>query len=332
MSGKPAPPETAAGHAPLLAARGIHVSFPVGSQVMARMRHTERLLRAVDGVDLEIGRGEALALVGESGSGKSTLALALSGLRPADSGQIQLNGRTVPARRSRADQRRVQMVFQDPYSSLNPRLTVGGMLRELLRVHHVVPASQVPDASRELLHLVGLGDEALRAYPRQFSGGQRQRVAIARALALRPELLIADEPMSALDVSVQQGYRPNALARALKQRRTGALAFVIPLLRNPIWVRLQRGALQRAGERGYLVMIMEEPGNEPKPPGDYRYLVEESRADGLLLATALRIPGHASGVPAVPHVYVNQRGPAGDVMVRQPMSLVARDSVAPPGR
>jgi DNA-binding LacI/PurR family transcriptional regulator len=118
----------------------------------------------------------------------------------------------------------------------------------------------------------------------------------------------------------QQGYRPNALARALKRRRTGALVFVIPLLRNPIWVRLQRGTLQRASERGYVVMIMEEPGQQTKPPGDYRYLVEESRADGLLLATALRIPGHAGGVPAVPHVYVNRRGPdrGNDVVMDEP--------------
>src|SRR5262249_52229695 len=101
------------------------------------------------------------------------------------------------------DRRRIQMVFQDPYSSLNPRLTVGGMLSELLKVHKVVPRSEVEPFSRELLSLVGLSDEALHAYPRQFSGGQRQRVAIARALALRPDLLIADEPVSALDVSVQ---------------------------------------------------------------------------------------------------------------------------------
>ena len=114
-----------------------------------------------------------------------------------------------------------------------------------------------------------------------------------------------------LKTARQQGYRPNALARALKRRRTGALAFVIPLLRNPIWVRLQRGTLQRAGERGYVVMIMEEPGENAMPPDDYRYLVEESRVDGLLLATALRIPQHAGGVPAVPHVYVNRRGPDG---------------------
>jgi oligopeptide/dipeptide ABC transporter ATP-binding protein len=201
-----AEPSDTAGSArgePLLAARDIAVWFPIGSQVGARLRHQERLLRAVDGVDLEIARGEALALVGESGSGKSTLALALAGLRRADRGEIRFAGRALPARRKRADQRRIQMVFQDPYSSLNPRLTVGGMLRELLRVHGVVPRSEVAEFSRQLLALVGLGEEALAAYPRQFSGGQRQRVAIARALALRPDVLIADEPVSALDVSVQ---------------------------------------------------------------------------------------------------------------------------------
>jgi oligopeptide/dipeptide ABC transporter ATP-binding protein len=170
---------------------------------MARIRHSGHLLRAVDGVDLDIQRGEALALVGESGSGKSTLALALAGLRPPGEGEIRFDGRVLPARRSRADQRRIQMVFQDPYSSLNPRLTVGSMLRELLRVHRVVPREQVAEYSEELLTLVGLDSEALSAYPRQFSGGQRQRVAVARALALRPDLLIADEPVSALDVSVQ---------------------------------------------------------------------------------------------------------------------------------
>src|SRR5215475_9082344 len=178
-----------AGNEPLLTAHGLSVLFPVGSQAVARLRNEERMLRAVDGVDLEIGRGEALAVVGESGSGKSTLALALCGLRPVDTGEIMLNGKTLPARRSRADQRRIQMVFQDPYSSLNPRLTVGGVLRELLRVHHVVPRKQVDEESRRLLTLVGLGGGALGSYPRQFSGGQRQRVAIARALALRPGLL-----------------------------------------------------------------------------------------------------------------------------------------------
>lgn len=124
------------------------------------------------------------------------------------------------------------------------------------------------------------------------------------AQSVRPEIY-----QQILAVARQQGYRPNALARALKQRRVGAFAFVIPLLRNPIWVRLQRGALQRAAERGYVVMIMEEPDDDPKSPASYRYLVEESRADGLLIATSLRIADHADGVSSAPHVYVNRRGP-----------------------
>jgi LacI family transcriptional regulator len=124
------------------------------------------------------------------------------------------------------------------------------------------------------------------------------------ALSIRPETY-----ERVISAARAQGYRPNALARALKQRRTGAMALVVPLLRNPIWTRLQRGALQQARERGYVVMIMEEPTEEPRPPGDYRYLVEESRVDGLLLATALRVPEHHTGMPAIPHVYVNRRGP-----------------------
>ena len=110
------------------------------------------------------------------------------------------------------------------------------------------------------------------------------------AQSIRPEIY-----ERILNTARQQGYRPNALARALKRRRTGTFAFVVPLLRNPIWARLQRGALQRARERGYVVMIMEEPTEDPRPPGDYCYLVEESRADGLLLATSLRVPITAAG-------------------------------------
>ncbi len=124
------------------------------------------------------------------------------------------------------------------------------------------------------------------------------------ALSIRPET-----HERVLGAARAQGYRPNALARALKQRHTGALAMVVPLLRNPIWTRLQRGALQQARQRGYVVMIMEEPTEDPRPPGDYRYLVEESRVDGLLLATALRVPEHQSCLNAIPHVFVNRRGP-----------------------
>jgi oligopeptide/dipeptide ABC transporter ATP-binding protein len=193
-----------AGQEPILMASDLSVGFRVGGSIASRLRHEEQILRAVDGVDLELRRGESLALVGESGSGKSTFARALAGLVPLDKGEIRLDGRAVPKkRRSRRDQRLVQMVFQDPYSSLNPRMTVGGMLTELLRVHHVVPRAEVDAYARQLLGLVGLGEDAMSAYPRQFSGGQRQRVAIARALSLRPDILLADEPVSALDVSVQ---------------------------------------------------------------------------------------------------------------------------------
>jgi oligopeptide/dipeptide ABC transporter ATP-binding protein len=184
---------------PILAARAVSVTF--GSR--SRLRPNAPVLKAVDGVDLELRRGEALALVGESGSGKSTLAKAATGLVPLASGRLELESRPLPARRSRADTRRIQMVFQDPYSSLNPRMTVGQTLRELLKFHQVVPRDQVNQEAKALLERVGLTASALDAYPRQFSGGQRQRVAIARALALRPEILVADEPVSALDVSVQ---------------------------------------------------------------------------------------------------------------------------------
>ncbi|GAB3577590.1 ATP-binding cassette domain-containing protein [Leifsonia lichenia] len=159
-------------------------------------------LTALDGVDLDLRRGEILALVGESGSGKSTLAKILVGsLTPTD-GSLDWDA-AAGAPRGRHAARRVQMVFQDPYSSLNPRLSVRAMLSELLLLHRIVPRSEVTAECLRLLNQVGLDADALDAYPSQFSGGQRQRLAIARALAVRPDVLIADEPVSALDVSVQ---------------------------------------------------------------------------------------------------------------------------------
>ena len=180
------------------------MEFPLNATLARRLRRGDlEVLRAVDGVDLEIERGEVLGLVGESGCGKSTLGRCLVGLYEPTAGEIRFDGATLPARRDKPTRRRMQMVFQDPYSSLNPRMTVRQTLSELLRVHHVVPRNQVDARCKELLDLVGLGPRSLDAYPRQFSGGQRQRVSIARALALEPDLLVADEPVSALDVSVQ---------------------------------------------------------------------------------------------------------------------------------
>jgi oligopeptide/dipeptide ABC transporter ATP-binding protein len=166
-------------------------------------RSRTQQLHALDGVDLALHRGEILGLVGESGSGKSTLASVLVGGMAPTSGTLNASGVRVPARRSKSARRRTQMIFQDPYSSLNPRRSVRSILAELLRVHEIVPRAQVATELSRLMSLVGMDDGALDAYPSQFSGGQRQRIAIARALAVRPEVLIADEPVSSLDVSVQ---------------------------------------------------------------------------------------------------------------------------------
>ena len=181
----------------------ISKEYPLGQGLFGRLGGAKKAsLKALDGVDLELRRGEVLALVGESGSGKSTLAKILVGALKPTGGEIHELGLAEGAGRRERSQH-VQMVFQDPYSSLNPRISVGSMLAGLLRLHRVVPHSEVRTESIRLLNRVGLQEDALDAYPSQFSGGQRQRMAIARALAVRPDVLVADEPVSALDVSVQ---------------------------------------------------------------------------------------------------------------------------------
>src|SRR3954470_16143642 len=184
-------PDTAG---PLLELRDLAMHFPVGAALGRRLRREAPLvLRAVDGVDLDVARGETLGLVGESGCGKSTLGRCIVGLYRPTRGEIVFAGEPMDVKRDRAQRRRIQMVFQDPYSSLNPRLTVRQALSELLRAHGMVPSGQIEARCRELMELVGLAPGALEAHPRHFSGGQRQRVSIARALALEPEVLVADE-------------------------------------------------------------------------------------------------------------------------------------------
>jgi peptide/nickel transport system ATP-binding protein len=189
---------------PLLEVRDLGMRFSrAPSPLDTLLGRAPEALTAVDGVDLHLNAGETLGLVGESGCGKTTLARCVAGLYEPTSGDILLEGKALGTRRSRAERRRIQIVFQDPYSSLNPRMTVRQTLGELLRVHGMAPAPLVDGRCRELLDLVELSPRVLDARPRHLSGGQRQRVSIARALALEPDVLVADEPISALDVSVQ---------------------------------------------------------------------------------------------------------------------------------
>ncbi|WOA54213.1 ATP-binding cassette domain-containing protein [Dickeya solani] len=160
-------------------------------------------IRAVDNVSLRIRRGETLGLVGESGCGKSTLAKMLLGLLPPTSGNVLIEGREIDAGDRRELAARIQPIFQDPYSSLNPRRTVADIVEVALRLHNIGTPTQRKQRVREMLDVVGMPERTHGQYPGQLSGGQRQRVAIARALILQPEILICDEPTSALDVSVQ---------------------------------------------------------------------------------------------------------------------------------
>ncbi|WP_315767393.1 MULTISPECIES: oligopeptide/dipeptide ABC transporter ATP-binding protein [unclassified Bradyrhizobium] len=207
----------------ILSVEDLAVHFPVGGGLLGRGR---RLLRAVDGVDLKLKRGECLGLVGESGSGKSTVALSILGLLTPTRGRIVVDGQVVTGRQS-GDRKRlariVQMVFQDPYASLNPRQTVRHTLAGPLRVHGVTAASEIEDRVATMLRHVGLRPEQADRYPHEFSGGQRQRIGIARALILNPRIVICDEPVSALDVSI----RAQIINLLLELKETLGLSYIM---------------------------------------------------------------------------------------------------------
>jgi oligopeptide/dipeptide ABC transporter ATP-binding protein len=192
---------------PLLRAIDVSKDFAFSRSLLDVVRSKPaKAVHALNGVSLDVKRGETLGIVGESGCGKSTLARCLVRLHECDGGRVVFNGNDI-SKLSGADRRafnaRVQMIFQDPYSSLNPRMTVRQILSEALRVHKMRPADQIDARVAELLDLVRLPQDAADRHPHAFSGGQRQRIGIARALAVEPEVLVADELVSALDVSVQ---------------------------------------------------------------------------------------------------------------------------------
>ncbi|NKB68074.1 MAG: ATP-binding cassette domain-containing protein [Candidatus Latescibacteria bacterium] len=188
---------------PLLEVRGLKKYFPVRQGLWGRV---EAYVKAVDGVSFDLWPGEMLGVVGESGCGKSTLGRLLLRLIEPTAGSVRLEGidlAQLDRRSLRARRRRMQMVFQDPYSALNPRLRVGRIIGEALRIHGLASRGEMEGRVAGLLDLVGLPASAARRYPHEFSGGQRQRIGIARALAVEPRFIVADEPVSALDVSIQ---------------------------------------------------------------------------------------------------------------------------------
>jgi oligopeptide/dipeptide ABC transporter ATP-binding protein len=197
-------PQSGTQRAPLVKLEGVKKWFPLTRGIIFQKQIGQ--VHAVDGLDLEVYPGETLGLVGESGCGKSTLARVVMRLYDVTEGRIYFDGQDITdlrGRELRALRRDMQMIFQDPYASLNPRKTVGAIVGEPFRLHGTVPRNKINDEVKQLMELVGLNPEHFNRYPHAFSGGQRQRIGFARALALRPRLIVCDEPVSALDVSIQ---------------------------------------------------------------------------------------------------------------------------------
>jgi peptide/nickel transport system ATP-binding protein len=198
------PPTPEPGREPLIKLEGVKKYFPVTQGIL--FQHKIGNVHAVDGVDLEVYPGETFGLVGETGCGKSTLARVVMRLHEATEGRILFEGTDITHMKGkdlREMRREMQMIFQDPFASLNPRKTVGSIIGEPYRLHRTVARDKVKGEVQELMELVGLNPEHYNRYPHEFSGGQRQRIGVARSLALRPKLIVCDEPVSALDVSIQ---------------------------------------------------------------------------------------------------------------------------------
>jgi len=291
---QPEPPRTI-GEKPAVELRDIYTHFPLKTGgVFSRKKS---VVKAVDGVSLTIREGEVLGLVGESGSGKSTLSRTLMQLVPATAGTVVLEGRNLKSSAATGaaastvsgvqTRRAMQMIFQDPYASLNPRMSVYDALAEPLRVHRICPPNEIPERVAHLMETVGLAPRFLHKYPHEFSGGQRQRIAIARALALEPRILIADEPVSALDVSIQAQIL-NLLSQLVRDLRLTLLFIahdlsVVKHISDRIAV-MYRGKIVELGDATQVIEHPQHPytrrlisaipsiatslNNQPTPPRD----------------------------------------------------------------
>jgi ABC-type glutathione transport system ATPase component len=251
-SAKPVASSAKSAEAPLLEVKNIQVGYALHSGSF--FNRIKTFARGVDDMSIRIYRGEILGLVGESGSGKSTLGRSIMRLVDAQSGELLFNGKNLldlSAANLKAMRRDIQMIFQDPYASLNPRMTVFDTLAEPLLVHGAATQATVQDKVNELMDDVGLDRRFIRKYPHEFSGGQRQRIAIARAIALKPKLSVADEPVSALDVTIRAQIL--ALLLELTQKHNLTMLFishdmsVVRYLCDRVIV-MQKGKLIEEGE------------------------------------------------------------------------------------
>jgi peptide/nickel transport system ATP-binding protein len=278
---------SAAAAPPLVEAENLSKTFAAGGGGPFRRA---RAVQAVRGVDIAVARGEAVGLVGESGSGKSTLGRLLLGLQPATEGAIRFDGQRLD-RASKAEwrrlRRRMQIVFQDPFGSLDPRRRVGAQIADGLAVHGLLPAGQRSGRVAELLRQVGLDPAHAARFPHEFSGGQRQRIGIARALATGPDFLVADEPVSALDISIQA--QVVALLDDLRRRLGLALLFIshdLPVVRH-LCDRVVVMYLGRVMEEGPAEAVFRAPAH----PYTRALLSATPRLDAKLRAERILLRG-----------------------------------------